>query len=151
MKSVRLFLGDDLKRRGRRAVIGAAVSLAAVLASAFLFLRRERVPQYQGKSIALWFQESAQRSLYFAGNNYFLLHAGNRVRLYRSATGAVIVGPVIGGDRYSAEEIKLERDRSLEPFRAMGTNAAFWLAHELVCDESGAAKVYWKFFQKLGP
>src|SRR5438105_606112 len=135
MKSVRLFLGDDLKRRGRRAVIGAAVSLAAVLASAFLFLRRERVPQYQGKGIGLWFQEyqSAQRSFYFAGNNYyFLQHAGNLNRLYRSTTGAVTwaVGPVTGGDRYSAEEIKLERDRSLEPFRAMGTNAAFWLAHE---------------------
>src|SRR5438874_12552734 len=114
MRSVRLFLGDDLKRRGRRAVIGAAVSLAAVLASAFLFLRRERVPQYQGKGIGLWFQDyqAAQRSFYFAGNNYYFLHhARNLIRLYRYTPGAVTwaVGPVTGGGRCTVEEIKVQR------------------------------------------
>jgi len=135
-------------------IAGFAMLLALTLAVLFAWWHHRQMPTYQGKTIAEWFREyrTARTNIIFpAGAVPFVNVAGvstvgGRVQIiYSTPPGAMPRG------LFFRSTSSLPDERTLQPFRAMGTNAALWLAREVRRDDSAATKLYLKILGKSPP
>src|SRR5436190_8326591 len=115
----------------QRVKIGALAVL--LFAAGWLSIHHfRRQPQYQGKTAAEWFQELCAASPRYqrpATHTYML--GGSNVLAYTTDNRSWLSDPAAVG------------------LRALGTNAALYLA-KLICHEDPSwAPAYWKLFQKL--
>jgi hypothetical protein len=133
---------------------------AAALGLTFLcvtgYWRQRQTPRYQGKSIAQWFHESrAANRASFSPSGQFIYSTGPNgvTRVFLRSGPAPVPAGLLPGPVPSAFLFRstgpVPAEHTIEPFRAMGTNAALWLAREVRRGDSTLARLYFKIFPRL--